>query len=196
MRKIIFLLVVTLISVAPMQAQLFQSIGHSQKEEPKAQNQQQQQTNHRQQSQPTPIKENKGRIYYVSSLGRARGADGLSPENAKKDIQAILNTIKENNETGAVIRVSEGNFLGAANAGYIEINSWVTLEGGWNTDFTERNPLRYITRIEPSQEQLGTNGNKGMIHIKGLDDVMAKKRNAYHRRHHAQYGSGKCLHAR
>ena len=176
MRKIIFIWLAALISVAPMQAQLFQSIGHSQKEDPKPQQQQQQQqtTNNRPQTQSTPIKENKGRVYYVSSMGRARGADGLSPENAKKDLQAVLNTIKENNEKGAVIRVSEGNFLGAANAGYIEINSWVTLEGGWNTDFTERNPLRYITRIEPSQEQLGTNGNKGMIHIKGLDDVMAK----------------------
>lgn len=115
------------------------------------------------------------KIYYVSVNGKSRGADGLSVETAKKDIQAVLNIIKENNESGSVIRISEGNFLGAANAGYIEISSWVTLEGGWNTDFTERNPLRYITRIQPTQDQLGTNGAKGLIHISGLDDAMAKK---------------------
>lgn len=122
-----------------------------------------------------PAQQNSGKIYYVSVNGKSRGADGLSVETAKKDIQAVLNIIKENNESGAVIRISEGNFLGAANAGYIEISSWVALEGGWNTDFTERNPLKYITRIQPTQEQLGTNGAKGLIHISGLDDAMAKK---------------------
>ena len=32
----------------------------------------------------------------------------------------------------------------------------MSLEGGWNNDFTERNPLKYVTRIQPGKEQAGT----------------------------------------
>ena len=126
-------------------------------------------------SQQTAAKKSNGTVYYVSKQGASRGADALTPATAKKDIQAVLNIIKEKGDDGAVIRVSEGNYLGATNAGYIEISNWVTLEGGWNESFTERNPQKYITRIQPTQEQLGTNGSKGLITISGLDDVMAKK---------------------
>ena len=115
------------------------------------------------------------KIYYVSNNGGAR-ANGLSPESPKKDIQAVLNLIRDNNEDGAIIRVCEGNYLGYMNAGYIEVYNWVTLEGGWNSDFSQRDPHKYITKMEPTQEQLGSNGNKGMIQTnRALDDVMAKK---------------------
>ena len=115
------------------------------------------------------------KIYYVSNAGGAR-ANGLSPETPKKDIQAVLNLIRDNQEDGAIIRVCEGIYLGYMNSGYIEIYNWVTLEGGWNSDFSERNPLKYITKMEPTQEQLGSNGSKGMIQTnRALDDVMAKQ---------------------
>lgn len=184
MRKISLLLVGALIAVMPMNAQFLQNLGRTVNNAAKNQLNQQANRSTQQQTQTRStstssnsgaVQAGSGNVYYVSANGKARGADGLSPENAKKDIQAVLNIIKENNESGAVIRVSEGNFLGAANAGYIEITNWVTLEGGWNADFTERDPFRYITRIEPTQDQLGTNGAKGLIHISGLDDVMAKK---------------------
>jgi ribosomal protein S9 len=122
MRKISFILVAALISAMPMNAQLFQTIGQAVKDAKKEQPKQQAQQQPAQQSQTkqsSGIQENKGKIYYVSANGKGRGADGLSPENAKKDIQAVLNTIKDNNENGAIVRVSEGNFLGQANAGYI-----------------------------------------------------------------------------
>ena len=127
------------------------------------------------QTSSAPAQAGSGKIYYVSKNGASRGADGLSVATAKKDIQAVLDIIKDNNENGAVVRVSEGNFLGRTNAGYIEISNFITLEGGWNEDFTQRDPLKYITRIQPTQDQLGTNGSKGLITISGLDDVMAKK---------------------
>lgn len=170
------MLAMTLWMAMPANGQLLRAIGgainnaSTQKAAPQNQPSQQNRS-----QQPGQVIENNGKIYYVSINGKGRGADGLTPETAKKDIQAVLDMIKENNESGSVIRISEGNFLGKANAGYIEISSWVTLEGGWNADFTERNPHKYITRIEPTQDQLGTNGSKGLIHISGLDDVMAKK---------------------
>ena len=111
-----------------------------------------------------------GKTYYVSAAGSAR-ADGLSPSTPKKDIQAVLNLIKDNKEDGAVIKVAEGNYLGYMNAGYIEISNWITLEGGYNTDFSQRDPLKYITKIEPGEEQLGTSLSKGLITLSKLDDV-------------------------
>lgn len=173
-KSIMFFLLAAMLSAMPVSAQFGRIVGALEQLGKKKEQQQTQQTN--QQTLQTNQQTNQAaKIYYVSVNGKSRGADGLSVETAKKDIQAVLNIIKENNESGSVIRVSEGNFLGAANAGYIEISSWVTIEGGWNADFTERNPLKYITRIQPTQDQLGTNGAKGLIHISGLDDVMAKK---------------------
>jgi len=116
-----------------------------------------------------------GIVYYVSAAGSAR-ADGLSPEKPKKDLQAVLNAIRDNGQNGAVVRIAEGNYLGYMNSGYVEIYNFVTLEGGWNADFTVRDPLKYITKMEPTQDQLGSNGSKGVIHTnRALDDVMAKK---------------------
>lgn len=111
-----------------------------------------------------------GTIYYVSSAGSAR-ADGLSASAPMKDLQKAINKIKDNGENGATIRIAEGNYLGAMDAGYIEISNWITLEGGWNASFTERNPMKYITRMEPTQAQLGTNTSKGMVTLSKLDNT-------------------------
>ncbi len=117
------------------------------------------------------ISENKGKVIYVSPNGAGRGATGDSPATAYKNLQKAI----ENAENGDIIRIAEGNYLGTNNAGYIEVNKWVTLEGGWNLEFTDRDPLKYITKIEPTQEQLGTNGSKAYINISGLDDVQSNK---------------------
>ncbi|MBQ3636034.1 MAG: right-handed parallel beta-helix repeat-containing protein [Bacteroidales bacterium] len=111
-----------------------------------------------------------GVTYYVSMNGGAR-ANGLSPETPMKDIQKALNKIKENKEDGATVKVAEGNYLGSMNAGYIEVSNFITLEGGYSEDFSKRDPQKYITRIQPTQEQNGTNGNKALITMSGLDDV-------------------------
>ena len=116
-------------------------------------------------------KENNGTVYYVSKQGSSRGADGLSPATAKKDLQAVLNIIAEKGDNGAIVRVSEGNYLGYTNSGYVEISNWITLEGGWNESFSERDPLKYITKIQPGEEQRGTNGSKALITVSKLDDT-------------------------
>ncbi len=108
---------------------------------------------------------------YVSPNGAGRGADGLSPQTALKDLQKACDKAQD----GDIIKIAEGNYLGSQNAGYIEVRHWITLEGGWNLDFTERDPLKYITKIEPTVEQRGTNGSKGLITLSGLDDVMTQK---------------------
>lgn len=111
-----------------------------------------------------------GVVYYVSLNGTGR-ADGLSASTPQKEIQKVLNTIKDKNQNGATIRIAEGNYLGYMDQGYLEVSNWVTLEGGWNSDFTVRDPIKYQTKIEPTQEQLGHNTNKGVINFSGLDNT-------------------------
>jgi hypothetical protein len=114
-----------------------------------------------------------GPVYYVSEAGNNR-ADGTTPATAKKDIQKVLDAISDAGQNGAIIRVAAGNYLGTLDAGYIEIKNWITLEGGWNADFTARDPHANITRMQPTQAQLGTNGSKGLITVSGLDNVDCK----------------------
>lgn len=172
-KSIIFLMVAAFLTAMPMQAQFGRIKGAVEQSNKKKEIEKEQKAQESKAS--SEAVKGKGITYYVSATGSAR-ADGLSPEKPKKDLQAVLNLIRDNGENGAVVRVAEGNYLGYMNSGYIEIYNFITLEGGWNSDFSQRDPLKYITKIEPTQEQLGTNGSKGVIHTnKALDDVMAKK---------------------
>ena len=74
----------------------------------------------------------------------------------------MLNLIRDNKENGAIVKVVEGNYLGYMNTGYIEIYNWITLEGGYSVDFSQRNPLKYITRIEPDQSHKGTTAARAL----------------------------------
>ena len=112
-----------------------------------------------------------GPVYYVSAENGSNRADGLTPGTAKKDIQKALDAIADANQNGAVVRVAAGNYLGYLDAGYIEIKNFITLEGGWNEEFTSRDPFTNITRIQPTGAQSGTNGNKALITISGLDNI-------------------------
>lgn len=116
-----------------------------------------------------------GNTFYVNiNRGSARG-DG-SIQTPMKDIQKAIDTAVD----GDLIRIAEGNYLGTLDRGWIAIkNKYVSLEGGWNDDFTERNPVKYITRIQPTTAQAGTIGNgllmieaganrKGQIIIDGI----------------------------
>ena len=87
-----------------------------------------------------------GKAYYVSiEKGSARGAG--TKEAPMKDIQKAIDSAAD----GDVIRIAQGNYLGPLDRGWIQIKGkYVSLEGGWNGDFTERNPVKYITRIQPS----------------------------------------------
>lgn len=129
------------------------------------------QSSGQQTSAPSAKKPAQGPTYYVSAENGSNRADGLSPETAKRDIQKALDAIFDAGQDGAVVKVAEGNYLGYLDAGYIEIRNFITLEGGWNNDFTARDPQTYITRIQPTPEQNGTNGSKALIQISNLDNT-------------------------
>jgi len=106
---------------------------------------------------------NSGTTYYVcvSTGAGSRTADG-SKEKPFKDLQAAIDAAP----SGSTIRVAEGNYLGKMEQGFIEIkDKYLTVEGGWNTGFTQRDFVKHRTMIQPGADQLGTSGDNSMLNI-------------------------------
>lgn len=101
----------------------------------------------------------KGKTFYVSvSTGSGR-ADGLSASSAMKDLQKAIDTAEDND----IILVAEGNYLGNLDRGYIEcgkfgdathdLGKFISIYGGYSTDFSERDIIKHITKIQPTEQQ-------------------------------------------
>ena len=128
-----------------------------------------------------------GKTIYVSvSTGSAR-ADGLSASSAMKDLQKAIDAAEE----GDQIYVAEGNYLGSMDRGYIECGKFgnaqndrgkfISIFGGYSTDFKERDIIRHVTKIQPVSQKFtapllninarrpyGYNGPVGTVVIDGL----------------------------
>ena len=126
-------------------------------------------------------------IYYVSvSTGSAR-ADGLSASTAMKDLQKAIDAATD----GDQIYVAEGNYLGNLNRGYIQSGrfgnaqndrgKFISIYGGFSTDFRERDVIKYVTKIQPTDQSFiaplfninarrpyGYNGPEGSVVVDGL----------------------------
>ncbi len=138
-------------------------------------------------TQAEPAKPAAGKTFYVSvSTGSAR-ADGLSPDKAMKDLQKAIDTAEEND----VILVAEGNYLGNLDRGYIECGKfgnanndrgkYISIYGGYSTDFSERDVIRHITKLQPVEQKFtapllninarrpyGYSGPEGTVVVDGL----------------------------
>ncbi len=101
---------------------------------------------------------------YVSAANGSNRNDG-SKSSPLKDIQKAVNDAPE----GALIQVAQGNYLGNLDRGYIEIKKYVSIVGGYSDDFSERDPIKYRTMIQPPADAGGTNANHGLldIYVKG-----------------------------
>ena len=102
-----------------------------------------------------------GKTYYVNAATGSNRNDGLTKETAIKDLQKAINIAEE----GSTILVAEGNYLGTLDQGYIEVKKYISLIGGHNSDFTERNPVKYITWIRPDARHLATSGAHASMDI-------------------------------
>ena len=100
-----------------------------------------------------------GKTLYVSvSTGSAR-ADGLSPATPLKDLQKAIDKAEENDQ----ILVAEGNYLGNMDRGYVECGKFadsshepgkfISIYGGYSTDFSERDVIKHVTKIQPTDQK-------------------------------------------
>lgn len=127
-----------------------------------------------------------GKTYYVSAATGSARAEGTTPETPLKDLQKAIDAAEDND----VILVAEGNYLGTMNCGFIEngkfgnassLGKFISIIGGYSTDFKERDVLKHITKIQPTDQAFisplltfkcrrpyGYNGPEGEVLIDGL----------------------------
>lgn len=117
-------------------------------------------------SQSMDIPKGTATLYVNAATGSNRN-DG-SKASPIKDLQKAVDVAPE----GAVILVSEGNYLGNLDRGYVKISKYVSVIGGYSNDFSQRDPLKYKTIIQPGADAGGTNANNGLldIYVRGKRD--------------------------
>lgn len=83
---------------------------------------------------------------YVSRDTGSNGNDG-SKGAPLKLLWKVMKTLAP----GDHVFVAEGHYTGKSKSGVMPkcTVSNVILEGGWKSDFSERNPFKYITKIAP-----------------------------------------------
>ncbi|HKM45128.1 MAG TPA: right-handed parallel beta-helix repeat-containing protein [Dysgonamonadaceae bacterium] len=103
---------------------------------------------------------------YVSANNGSNRNDGslLAP---LKDLQKAIDIAPE----GALICLAEGNYLGYLDQGWVKVNKYVSIVGGYSDNFSQRDPIRYRTTMRPGVEQIMTSGNQGVMDIR----VMGKR---------------------
>ncbi len=101
-----------------------------------------------------------GTTWYVSTNGSNKN-DGQSPETPLKNVQKALDEASD----GDLICVAEGNYTGTLDQGFIEITKYVSLVGGYNEDFSKRDPYSYKTYIQTNPSHVSKNGTKASINL-------------------------------
>ena len=69
----------------------------------------------------------------------------------------------ENSKDGDTIHLAEGNYPGKMKQGWFKIETAVSIIGGYKSDFSERDPLKYKTLFQPKNEDNDKKGNGGGI---------------------------------
>ena len=87
-----------------------------------------------------------GADFYVNGEtgGSVRSADG-SKGQPWKDLQVALDKAA----AGDTIHITAGNYLGTSDRGFLMMQAPVNLRGGYSSDFSSRDVLRYRTLIQP-----------------------------------------------
>lgn len=128
-----------------------------------------------------------GKTFYVSATTGSARADGLSPTTAMKDLQKAIDAAQDDD----VIYVAEGNYLGNMDRGYLECGKFgnaqndrgkfISIYGGYSTDFSERDVIKHVTKIQPGSQKFtapllninarrpwGYTGPEGKVVVDGL----------------------------
>ncbi len=98
---------------------------------------------------------------YVSVNKGSNRNDG-SQSAPIKDLQKAIDLAPE----GALICVAEGNYLGYLDQGWVKVNKYLSIVGGYSDDFSQRDPIKYRTTMRPGVETRMTSGNQGIMDIR------------------------------
>jgi len=98
---------------------------------------------------------------YVSVNKGSNRNDG-SQSLPLKDLQKAIDDAPE----GAVICVAEGNYLGYLDQGWVKVNKYLSIVGGFSDDFSQRDPVKFRTTMRPGPGQIKTSGNQGVMDIR------------------------------
>ena len=107
-----------------------------------------------------PIPKGTQTIYVSASNGSNRNDGSLSAPI--KDLQKAIDVAPE----GALICLAQGNYLGYLDQGWVKVNKYVSIVGGYSDDFSQRDPIRFRTTMRPGVEQIMTSGNQGVMDIR------------------------------
>ena len=99
--------------------------------------------------------------FYVSKDTGSNRGDG-SKDKPYKNLQKAIDAVPE----GATIYVAAGNYFGTLDCGNINVTKCVKIYGGYNTDFSSRDILKYRTMVQPTAESNGTAKGQGTMIIK------------------------------
>ena len=99
-------------------------------------------------------------IYVSASNGSNRNDGSLSAPI--KDLQKAIDVAPE----GAIICLAQGNYLGYLDQGWVKVDKYLSIVGGYAEDFSQRNPLRFRTTMRPGPAQIMTSGNQGVMDIR------------------------------
>lgn len=113
-----------------------------------------------QQSAMSDIPKGTKTMYVSVNTGNNRN-DG-SQGSPIKDLQKAIDLAPE----GAVLLVAEGNYLGTLDRGWIKVDKYISIIGGFSDDFSKRDPLKYRTTMRPGIAQIPTSGNQGVLDIR------------------------------
>ncbi|NLZ95294.1 MAG: hypothetical protein GX921_05645, partial [Bacteroidales bacterium] len=107
-----------------------------------------------------PIPKGTQTIYVSASNGSNRNDGSLSAPI--KDLQKAIDVAPE----GALICLAEGNYLGYLDQGWVKLNKYLSIVGGYSNDFSHRDPVMFQTTMRPGPAQIMTSGNQGVMDIR------------------------------
>ncbi len=102
-----------------------------------------------------------GKTIYISPAGN-NSNDGTDPKAPMKEIDKAMAKA----EDGDKFFVSEGTYTGTFGVGYWELTKAVQIYGGYNADFTSRDPFRYLTVIQPPKDAFEKSANRNVFDMK------------------------------
>ena len=98
-----------------------------------------------------------GKDLYVSQKTGSNSNDATKTAPLK-NIEKALKKAKD----GDKIYVAEGNYFGLRGKGYLEAKKTVELYGGYSSDFSKRDVLKYLTMIQPTNAS-SKKGRKALL---------------------------------